>query len=285
MSKVICFCIHALLLRQIIAVRVIVKTGADSNRTTSPFVPIDRMLPGFHCPSDFYFEGQGSLPDLVKEAHTWCNSDLVPADKRVPEFLRGLYWMKDLQLDDVAFCPSLGEWDPETRSAKLAVWTHFVFRKAEGDDVAELAKGAAKVSFNWNKPLVYTITFTDDTFTTANIVTNAPVMNFWIKFPLQELQQTEDGQVVSKKQGDVFDRPSFFGPNFFGTGWFKTDALSKDSRYYAVRVMDDDGTVHQDVYNLMKDAEKRDTGAVFVRYDTQCDEGGKRVNSDGSSVS
>lgn len=273
MSKIVSLsALHALLSSKAIGLRETgLKGEAESNSTKSDYVTIKSMLPGFQCASEYYFEGAKDvdrfvLDDLVKDAHSWCNSDLVPEDKRVPSFLRGLFWMKDLKLDDVAFCPSLGEWDAKARSLKLAVWTHFVYRKGKGVDVPLMAQAAAKL------PLIYTITFIDDTFTKANIWTNKMWANALIRFPLDELNKTEDGQCVRKEQGDVWNRPSFF---------FKFYE-PKGTRYYAVRVMYDNGTVRQDVYDHMKKAEERDDGSTFVRYDTQCNKHGKHVNSVGT---
>jgi len=221
------------------------------------------------------------LPDFFEHAHEWCNSNLVPPEKRVPEFLRGLYWMKDLKLDDIAFCPSLGEWNATTRSLRLAVWTHFVFRRKKTgkltnfarsftrnkgeEDVPLIAKKAAWIPFV-RKPLIYTITFSDDSFTYADIWTNSKVANTFIKFPLEEMTETDDKMIKKEKRGDIWNRPSFFG-----LGSLKFGAESQ--RYYAVRVMNDDGTVHRERYEMMKKAENDQTeeGENFVRYAHNCD--------------
>merc|ERR1719183_3495530 len=73
-----------------------------------PYAGVDTAA-HVNCGSEYTLGGMGSerLPDLLTHAHEWCNSDLVPEDRRVPEALRGLYWMKDLTLSDVAFCSSL----------------------------------------------------------------------------------------------------------------------------------------------------------------------------------
>lgn len=209
------------------------------------------------------------MADVAEAAKSWCRADLVPEEKRVPEFLRGFYWMKDLALPDVGFCPSLGEWDAKTRSLRLAVWTHFVFRKEATEEVPHLAESVAKLPWPISEPLIYTIEFTDDTFTNANIYTNSVIVNRFIKFPLTELAKTEDGLVVSEKRGDIWNRPSFFGFGIF-TDWLKFE--SKSGRYYAVRVVDDDGKVNPKTYEMMKAAETAQTkaGGSFVRYASEC---------------
>jgi len=245
----------------------------NANLTKTSYTPVDDLVPTFDCASRYYFKGAGSLADIVETAHEWCRADLVPEDKRVPEFLRGLYWMKDLELPDVAFCPSLGEWEGrgggKGGTLKLAVWTHFVFRKEASEVVAGLAQKAAKLPFPISGPLIYTIDFPDDSFTHASIYTNSVLINRFIKFPLEELPQTEDGKVVSQKKGDVWNRPSFFGFGIF-TDWLKFE--NSASRYYAVRVMDDDGTINQGTYSMMKKAEMSQTkeGGSFVRYASEC---------------
>lgn len=273
------------------AIRVNIKMNLtkEENVNSGPepaYTPIDDLKPTLECGTEYFFDAaeRSSVADLVKTAHEWCRADSVPADKRVPEFLRGLYWMKDLGLPDIAFCPSLAEWTKKPGGgavAKLAVWTHFVFRKAKGENVSSLAENVAAVPglgrFRKNGgPLIYTIDFPDDTFEVASITTNYWLLNRFIKFPLRAFKEgeaTPDGQVVSQKKGDVWDRPSFFGWGVV-TDWFKFE--NKKARYYAVRVWEDDGTeagkINQDIYDKMKEAELAQTsdGDTFVRYHPKC---------------
>mmetsp|Transcript_45476 Transcript_45476/g.71917 ORF Transcript_45476/g.71917 Transcript_45476/m.71917 type:complete len:262 (-) Transcript_45476:135-920(-) len=230
MPLTLLLCMQALFGCHVGAIRVNIKMNLskDENFNSGPeYTPIDDLKPTLECGTEYFFETpeHSSLADLVKTAHNWCRADSVPADKRVPEFLRGLYWMKDLDLPDIAFCPSLAEWTKKPGGgavAKLAVWTHFVFRKAKGEDVSSLAANVAAIPV-LGGPLIYTIDFPDDTFDAASITTNSWLMNRFIKFPLRAFKKgeaTPDGQVVSKKKGDVWDRPSFFGFGVF-SDWFK----------------------------------------------------------------
>merc|ERR1711879_623174 len=70
-------------------------------------------------------ETEYKVDEFAKWAHSWC----YPRDgSHIPEKLQGLFWFKDMKLDDVAACFSLGEWDSEERVLKLDVATSFVFK-------------------------------------------------------------------------------------------------------------------------------------------------------------
>jgi len=220
------------------------------------YVPMDSMVPNFNCGAEYTL---GEQDDLADNAYSWCDSRFVPEEKRVPPQLRGLYWMYNLTIDDVAFCTSLAEWDEKTLTARLAVWTHFVIRKKPEEKVPHLSETVAKLPVVGG-PLIYTLAFTDATYTSASITTNLRLANALINFPLTELDETPGGEVKREQPGDIFDRPSFF----FGV-------QAKKARYYAVRIMDDAGNVHRERYNLMKEKEAV-YGGTLMRYAPRCSE-------------
>lgn len=226
------------------------------------FVAIDHMTTNARkeCGTEFGFEGNEAhaklgLPDFLANAHEWCNSNLVPADKRVPERFRGLYWMKDLTLSDVAFCPSLGEYDNATKTIRLSVWNMFVFGKQPNEEVAKLAEEATAF-LKVGGPLVYSIVFTNRSFTAANIYTSNSMLNTLINFPMYEIDETPDRTVKKVKDGDIFARPSSI-------------AGFSQATYYAVRIMEDDGSPNLERYNLMKEQENP-KGTTIVRYRSIC---------------
>lgn len=224
--------------------------------------------PHYDCAREFTID-KTKLPsydDLLETAHEWCRSDLVPEEKRVPEVLRGFYWMKDLPLTDIAFCPSLAEWNATTRTARMPVWASFVVGRESHEEVPALILGVSGKGTLLTTPgeklmlgntvLIYSIQFTDDTFKKAIITPNAPVFNTVTTHHMTELDQTPDGRIVSEKRGDIWDRPSW--------------ALGVISikNYYAVRVMDDDGTIHEERAKMMREAENSDI--TYMRYAPTC---------------
>lgn len=236
-------------------------SGKGCKCATPKWVPTEKKLPHFKCPVESYFNDiRPELPDFAATALEWCNSKHVPADKLVPESLRGLYWMKGSNPKDVAFCTTRAEWDPVALTAKLSPWTDFVWRKRDNQDYVTPWK---------HGPLVYTLTFTDATLKHANITTNSGAINMIATLPLIEVDQTDDGLVVSKKKGDVFARPSRM--------------LGHDiAKYFAVRIVDDAGNVHPDWYKMMSEeehvvdttnpwfGESEEIMTSFVRYDQEC---------------
>lgn len=68
-----------------------------------------------------------TLDEFVDKAPEWCNVKRVPADKRAPTKLLGLFWMKDFILGDVAYCANLGRWDSSTRTLTVPIYESFVF--------------------------------------------------------------------------------------------------------------------------------------------------------------
>jgi hypothetical protein len=239
--------------------------GNDCRCKGPDYVEIDDQVPTFNCPIEMAFGNQDGVRDMVEAAREWCDASKLPEGMRVPPHMRGLYWMKDLPLQDVAFCTSLAEFDPETLTAKLAVWEHFVFRRHEGEKVPHLVKKAAHLHLAGGYPLTYTLKFSNDTLRYADIKTNSAVINPFINFPLIEVEKTPDETCVSHAPGDIFSRPCFFGLDALGA---TTDF--GEAPYYAVRIMDGDGKLNEENYKLMQEAEAP-TGDKFVRYAQMCD--------------
>lgn len=221
---------------------------------TPQWVPTERKVIKYDCPTESYFGSiRPDLPDFAATALQWCNSKLVPKDKLVPESLRGLYWMKGSNPTDVAFCTTRAEWDAEKLTAKLSPWTDFVWRKRDDEVVpAALMTKSHQSKFG----SVYTMQFSNESLTYANITANVGAINWFVNFPLMEVQQTDDGRVVSTKKGDLFARPS----SVMG---------KRIAKYFAVRIVDDDGDINQDWYDQFKEAD-HEVGTSFVRYEQDC---------------
>jgi len=241
--------------------------GKGCRCVTPKWVPTDKKLVNFNCPVESYFKTlRPELDDFAATALSWCNSKDVPADKLVPEALRGLYWMKNGNPHDIAFCTTRSEWDAETMTAKMSPWTDFVWRKRDDEEIPATPK---KLS-----GLVYSLKFKDMSMAYANITTNVGVVNLIANLPLVEVQVTEDvagGVIHSTKQGDIYERPtSVFGKQI--------------AKYYAVRVVDDAGNVNAEWYKQMAENEhvvhEEDpwfgpavtVKTSFVRYDQTCDD-------------
>lgn len=163
--------------------------------------------------------------------------------------------MKDLKLDDVAFCPSLGEWDKETMTLRMSVWNMFVFGKKAEEKVSHLAETAGSLPL-FGGHLVYSIKFTNTSMKEASITTNVGVGNLLISFPMWEIDATPDGTVKSEQPGDVYYRWSSIAGFETGT-------------YYPVRIMADDGTKHKDRYEQMK-LKEGPKSTTFQRFKTVC---------------
>lgn len=225
------------------------------------YVPIADLFPHFNCA----WEVQ-SLDEFVARAHEWCDSKFVPADKRVPEKMRGFYWFKGLGIQNFGFCPSLGEWDPKAKTLKMSPWTHFVYHKSpsksfDGYQVAKMAYTDSHfdsgVRFG-SGHLVYTMTFQNDDMKYADIVPNQALMAATSKYTLVELDETPDKKAKSKVPGDIYDRPCYMFGKYNATDFF---------HYYAIRIMYDDGTINNDNLALMKETEPSNP---IVRYAQTC---------------
>lgn len=232
---------------------------------TLPYAGVDTP-PRHDCGSEYTLGGAGSdrFPDLLTHAHEWCRSDLVPEDKRVPEAMRGLYWMKGLALSDVAFCGSLGEYDPETFTVRIPVWMGFVVGREPDEEVPQLILDVSGMGSRFSvmgfalgrSALVYSIQFTNASLSEAVIRPSATVFNAISRHPMIELQATEDGTLKSERPGDIFDRPSFFFGFYHG-------------KYEAVKVMYDDGTLHPERVAAMR-ASEMGNNVTYMRYAPTC---------------
>lgn len=233
------------------------------------YMPPGSMTNHFRCGTEYSLGDATSaknLPDFAASAATWCNASLVPPEKRVPEQLRGLYWMMNLSVADVAFCTSLAEWDSETMTGTLEPWTMFVARKEVWETVPSWFTTIQKIAgWAYTKSFLFTLKFKDSSFREATITTNNPVLNFFESFPLRDVPETPDGLVKSEKPDDILYRPTLL----FNMFTF--------SEYWAVRIMDGDGHVHQERYALMKQLEKEQAIARYeivpsslIRYEKTC---------------
>jgi len=203
-------------------------------------------------------------PDLLETAHSWCNSDLVPEEIRVPKFLRGLYWMKGLALDDIAFCPGIAEWDAETLTARMPVWSSFVVGRQSWEEVPQLILDTSGRGKPWTlhgfgigeNVLIYSIKFSNNTFTQATITPNAPIFRTLGFHDMTEMDQTKDGKITSQKKGDIFERKTWM-------------AGIQTKGYEAVRVMDDDGVIDQHIAAMMRETETK-LNITYMRYAPSC---------------
>lgn len=249
------------------------RTATDSAEITrdgvhdSPYVNIEERPVNFNCCQEVGIDQElrPDLPDLAETAHTWCNSDRVPAEKRVPPFLRGLYWLKGYgDFSAIAFCTSLAQWDPETNTALLAPWMSWVNQRLwddavppgsfydfagvavpEKDPVTGMAHNYDASATPLGKTDVYELSFdvsnpdeikADIQFTSSENTW----MNWITTLPLNELESTADGAVHRERSGDIWDRPSYLL------------GLVNVHQYQPVRIVDDDGVIHRERYDLMK---------------------------------
>jgi hypothetical protein len=232
---------------------------------TLPYAGVDSPV-NHDCGSEYTLGGLGSdtLPDLLTHAHEWCNSALVPEEKRVPEAMRGLYWMKGLALSDIAFCGSLGEYDPETFTVRIPVWMGFVVGREPEEEIPQLILDTSGMGSRFSimgfalgrSPLIYSIQFTNSSLQEAVIVPSARIFNAISRHPMIALPATEDGSLASERPGDIFDRPSFMFGFYHG-------------KYEAVKVMYDDGTLHPERVAAMRAAEMN-KNVTYMRYAPTC---------------
>jgi len=206
------------------------------------------------CGSEYTLGGLGheTLPDLLTHAHEWCRSDIVPEHLRVPESLRGLYWMKDMPFSDIAFCGSLGEYDPETFTIRIPVWMGFVVGKEPDEEIPALLVH----ELSTGSPLIYSLVFTNSSMSEARIIPSNGLFNAISRHAMKELPETKDGTLKSERPGDIFDRPSFF------FGFFRTD-------YEAVKVMYDDGSLNEEAVTAMR-AKEMNNNVTYMRLAPSC---------------
>lgn len=234
------------------------------------YTPIKDQEPHFNCKTE-----SSSIREFVESAREWCRSDKLPADKRIPEKMRGLYWLMDLNLQNFAFCTSIAEWDAETMEMTLVVWTHFTFYQKpevayDGHMVPKMAWDDAFFKLSSSRqPLIYKMRFNSSDMSFATIIPNSLVFHATNAFTLVELQQTDDGLVKSVEPGDIYDRPCYLFTESKNTNYF---------RYYAVRVLYDNGTINEPNLKLMEEKEKKlfeDSGSKIVVYHPMCPNGAR----------
>jgi len=230
-------------------------------------------------------ELQPNLPDLAETAYSWCNPNRVPAHKRIPEFLQGLFWLKDYgDFSAIAFCTSLAEWDNETHTALLSPWMTWVEQRLWDDGMPpqELYKtagtfGPEKPEGQWRhpdydgvqefpSPLLYELAFEmpddPDEHHRADVGfthSSRRIINWLARLPLNEIQQTPDGSVTRERPGDIWSRPSLL----FG--------MVNLHHYYPVRIMDGEGNIHRERYELMKNSYVQ-RNATFTYCEWNCAE-------------
>jgi len=249
-----------------LAARVLVGETLETDLKNAPVYAGVDTPPRHDCASEYTLGGLGNdtLPDLLTHAHEWCNSALVPEHLRVPEVMRGFFWMKGLALSDVGFCGSLGEWDAQTLTVRIPVWMGFVVGREPGEDIPQLildtsGMGSRFSAFGFalgRSPLIYNIRFTNSSLTEARIFPSARIFNMISRHPMVEKKATDDGTILSERPGDIFDRPSFFFGQFHG-------------KYEAVKVMYDDGTFNEDRVTKMR-AEELSGNFTYMRYAPSC---------------
>jgi len=234
-----------------------------------PFDPTGvNTVPHYECGMETTVDQKKfpKLQDFILSAHSWCRSDLVPEEKRIPPFLRGLYWMKDLALDDIAFCPSLAEWDAATLTARMPVWSSFVVGRKSEEEVPQLILDVSGKGKPWtvkgfgigSNILIYSIKLVNDTLKEGTIEASAPIFNSISYHTLKELDQTPDGKVVKEEPGDILERKTWM----FGI---------QTKGYYAVRVMDDNGKIHEERAKMMREVEGKHN-ITYMRYPPNCPE-------------
>merc|ERR1719446_1504527 len=126
--------------------------------------------------------------------------------------MRGLYWMKGLAISDIAFCGSLGEYDPETFTVRIPVWMGFVVGREPDEEVPQLILDVSGMGSRFSvmgfalgrNALVYSIEFTNSSLQEAIIIPSATIFNAISRHPMLEIQETADGTLASKHPGDLF---------------------------------------------------------------------------------
>lgn len=259
--------------------------SAVSHLPHAPYVPISERAVNYNCCQEVGIdqELQPDVPDLADTAYSWCNANRVPEEKRIPEFLQGLFWLKDYgDFSALAFCTSLAEWDNETHTALLAPWMTWVEQRLWDDGMPpqEMYKLSAtsapsKPEGEWRHadydgvlemphPIVYELAFempdepgemheADISLTHSS----RRIINWLAQLPLDEIQQTPDGLVTREQPGDLWERPTYL----FG--------LANVHHYFPVRIMDGHGNVHRERYELMKE-QYAYRNATFVYCQWEC---------------
>lgn len=252
----------------------------------APYLPVTERAPNYNCCQEVGIdqEFQPDLPDLADTAYSWCNPNRVPEEKRIPEFLQGLFWLKDYgDFSALAFCTSLAEWDNETHTALLAPWMTWVEQRLWDDGMPpqEMYKltgalsGPPKPEGEWRhadydgvsempNPIIYELAFEmpdePDEMHSADISlthSSRRVINWLSRLPLNEIQQTPDGLATHEQPGDIWERPSLL----FG--------MINVHHYFPVRIMDGQGNVHRERYEIMKE-HTLNRNSTFVYCPWEC---------------
>lgn len=206
--------------------------------------------------------------NLADDLFNWCDSRRVPEHLRVPEVLRGFYWMKGHnKLGDVGFCSSLAEWNEDRLEALLPPWATFVFfRKAGPHEYTGLAAKAAGMVRRgkhrvWKSQVgypYYRLKFRNDSLVMAQVKFSGMhrPLNGITNLPLTQIPSVPNTTIAAKEPGDIWDRPSFvFGKMLH--------------RYWAIRVMDDNGRLQPEWYKMMQEAELG-KDRIYMRYTETC---------------
>lgn len=250
-----------------------------------PYLPIHERPVNYNCCKEVGIdqELQPDVPDLAETAYSWCNANRVPEDRRMPEFLQGLFWLKDYgHYSAIAFCTSLAEWDNETHTALLSPWMTWVEQRLWDDgmppqEMYRLVAGSQppKPEGEWRHAdydgvtefpnrIVYELAFEmpeePDAFHYADVRfthSSRTWVNWLARLPLNEIAQTPDGMVTREQPGDLWERPSLL----FG--------IANVHHYFPVRIMDGKGNVHRERYELMK-SQTQHRNSTFVYCEWEC---------------
>jgi len=195
------------------------------------------------------------LSSFAEEASSWCDPLKVPAGKRAPAKLQGLFWLSGLPLPDVAACFSRGVWDKEERTLRVNVWSDFVFKDTTASEAFE--------SLIFKADMHYLVRFSDDSLSNATIHPQGsgrlfnPVMGAFdvvSDFPMVE-EKTES-------PGERWHRPSYFGIG-------SNKALANS--YTLVRVLDGGlSVIQKNADAMVGDLDPTGQGLRLSRFSVDC---------------
>lgn len=138
---------------------------------------------------------------FATEGRAFCNADQVPAGKRAPAKIQGLFWLKDLPLPDVAACFSAGEWDADTLTLTLPVLENFYYG-GESDSFVKLLRTIK---------LYYVVTFTDASLNSATLEAYSSAdggVGGAVALLYRTVMAFEMLELPANQPGDKWDRPS-----------------------------------------------------------------------------
>jgi hypothetical protein len=148
-----------------------------------------------------------SVESFVRASATWCDPMLVPESQRAPKKLQGLFWLKDLPLEDVAACFSLGTWNQEKLELRVGVFDTFTFLANE--------EGKALGKRLYYCGMTYRMTFTNASLVEADIKAYAEGslgqrIGGWLGTTLfRKLLEFPMIELPGGAAGDIWDRPSY----------------------------------------------------------------------------